>query len=484
MWNLDYKKYEAIHAAPKKVLPWIVPKESMNRLSENASFLKALRKAHPKIDGSPNVRLAIQEFRKKFRPKRLSDTETFKELGIASTGIYGDSFMTLKSYKSWRSKAKLRLLTERFFSPPANFYGSSRHGLLYDLQVKGMGRNLLCTQEEVFHAWGGHFVKDALMGYLQGGFAKQRTLLPPIETLALLHYAEPSEKIIPESLVLRDAHTFRLAQVHPNFCTEGDAQEVRTHLSKIYPGATPGEILKKIAEHYVHAFSQGVLHRSLTFDNLTVDGRWIDTESMDILPKAQIYPQWISILGSKEDSALLKKLKPNPGILLRDFLNRPGLTTPSFLTSWIHHLQMAVRMTAKVYEGVFPSEKFQTNAIFLPLIETHLKSLNPEPWKELVRRHETLNARVMGLSGPGQLEIDRVFFQTAFGDLHLTDSFFDASLQKYVITFSSQPEDFRVAHDRKFKKWEVAFRPEKKASLARAHELAETAKDLILGYST
>jgi hypothetical protein len=180
----------------------------------------------------------------------------------------------------------LCLLTEKFFwkYPTANL-GSSRHGLLFDYQIKGVGRNPLATRNDHTHSWGGQYLWQGLKAYVLGHVLKGLSPLGVLNTtMVSTHTPELLESIRASSLclTLREADATRVTQVVTGFDPNMKItqESIQKKFLKNLGVKDPKEHLENIVFHYATLYLLGVYHHAVTRENVTLEGKLIDYEDV------------------------------------------------------------------------------------------------------------------------------------------------------------------------------------------------------------
>lgn len=264
--NVPVKKIEA--------LPWFINPKQTKKLKLTAREIQHVTKA----GGSKNSWPA--------------------SLGISSVAKNLPSFVDRRSWQEYQGQIAGYLPTEYFLEDKYFGIGSSRHVLTRRYQIKGIGRNQLAVDNDYYHNWGGYPARDALRSLISDFFLKSRTILGPLETHAILvHYASGLE--FPLALSFRQNDTFRLAQVNSKILTLDEFEIIKKSIFKNLSEKTLLNSYKIIQENYIKAFLNGVTCRALTTQNLTTDGRYIDTESIDFNSKRE--PNfWIEVVSKSK----------------------------------------------------------------------------------------------------------------------------------------------------------------------------------------
>ncbi len=342
MWDLDYRKYEVVHLKNAQISPWIVNPEAIDGLKELASFISEI-KMRMKTGYLNDVYGTLQELYHKKRESALDLDQVQSALGIVSYLLPSDSFLDHIDFNEHKSKTDCVLLTEKNLLPQLIGKGSSRHALGTNYQFKGIGRNPLAHAEDYYHSWGGYVSRDALRSLLCDKIISERTKLGCVRTDALFKYEESFIDKTPLVLAVREANCYRLSQIIPSFISESEKNILLSSLFERFKTKNLESILNQVIEHYVHAFSCGVVHRSISQENLTLDGRFIDTDSVEFSEEIGPCPLYIKLGFKVSNRDLLK-----PGTLLKDVLKSGD--SVGFYKTWLHDLMLMSELTANAYE--------------------------------------------------------------------------------------------------------------------------------------
>ncbi len=153
---------------------------------------------------------------------------------------------------------------------------SSRHILLKDIQIKGVGRTASTHQLSYPNMNGFVQTGEAIRGYYNGQLLKTSLPFGSVNVQAIL--AVPDEKLH-SSLVVRDALSHRIAQIEPVFLKEEDRQILKDEVNLYFPNLTKLEILERVFEQHLCLWAMGVDH-PMTSDNLALAGFPMDEEDM------------------------------------------------------------------------------------------------------------------------------------------------------------------------------------------------------------
>ena len=476
MWNLDLKKYSPVYLARTPITPWIVNEKFMPQLKANAAFVKQLIEAYPhKKRGVMNwIKSAFHS-----PAEATEEIDVLNFLGLKTIGTLGGAFVDQHDFDQWIAVAEIALPTERFYSKPFLSLGSSRHVLLQDVQLKGVGRNNLCIDQDFYHSWGGLVMRDALKGYLSSLVANKKTKLGCLNILGLFNYSEVPAGSPPLTLVVRESNSFRLCQIDSSFLTDTDIKVVKTFLTKSFPGLAPQEMLEKILDHYIHAYSVGVVHRSPNKENLLIDGRWIDTESIDFkMDSSALYP-FVKIVVPCSD----EDLPNNFGKTFAEVAQ--GEQGILFYDSWIHHLYFMCELTFETYQTLWPEDIHGLNDCFWKIMRTYFSSETIDQWKTQTFHFISNNQIQFTSRSQDQLDTFDQILELAptCKDYKCIGHHYDPTLGGMVYTFAEAEEDVHLTVNKILRKWEISFWPDEKnwqEAFDQARKATATIDEIIL----
>lgn len=179
-------------------------------------------------------------------------------------------------------------LTDRYFYPFGyRHIGSSRHLLLYNCQLKGVGRNGLTHRGDFFHSWGGYPLSKNISAIINNIYIQQVTPCGALPIWASARFDEmsiPSEIQSP-SLQIRDANAYRLAHfdLGASVNDKQSGQMIIDHLKNNYNLHTAMDVKQRGLYQYLSYFQNGISPRSsLIPENILFDSRAIDTDEYEI----------------------------------------------------------------------------------------------------------------------------------------------------------------------------------------------------------
>lgn len=286
--------------------------------------------------------------------------EAINFLGMKSLHILNDSFISEDAFFKSVNDCSIILPTERFYSNRPLSVGSSRHAIVDNVQVKGIGQNILNTSYQYDYNWGGYLSIDALISLAKEMIISKRSALEPLKTLGLFRYKISPIKGKDLVIQFREADTFRLAQIHPSSCSRKEKEMLLNFLTKEFEQKNINQILEFIVENIIKSFSKGVAQSTPSLSNLTINGKWIDAESVDITKEEECYPLYIEELIIDE--------------------------TKYFFNSWIHNLYLHCENYVKNFEGLFDIS-FDLDSFFESRVIEHINPVNKEYWFKLLKEY-------------------------------------------------------------------------------------------------
>jgi hypothetical protein len=451
MRGLDRRKYIAVTFENKAISPWIVDQSKIKQIKLNAKYLNQVREQFNNSASQDVLQTSLAATAPSSSAIELE--EVTHSLGIMSQQISVGGLLDFNHHQEMLSKVELALPAERFYGRPYVNLGSSRHALAWDMQLKGVGFNQLCLNGDFHHRWGGFIVRDALKAFLSDIVASKRTKLGTLHTAAAFIYHDHALGKIPLALQLRDAQSYRLAQVHPDFTPQQDKEVVRQHLCRYFHTQDPELMLQTICEHYTHAVAQGIHFRSISFDNLTVDGRFLDCESIDFTTDHRPVPRFVILIvpnqhvnRSLADLRLAEALQQFPDSYFGDSL--------------VHHIYNLTYLTEYIYRSIWPELGFCSLQEVKNQVRKHLPGLATQEDFDLLDTYQS--STLTTFLGLNQDQLHRVKSQDLKGmghfvyNHHYPYPFSDAT----AICFTeNMRQDLKYECNQILKKWEVLFWP-------------------------
>lgn len=442
MYQLSPAKYVPVYLKRQKIRPWILSSAAWGRLQENASFVQCLAELQKQRTFDKNLTY-FHSLYETVPTTHLADEVVLDWLGLVSRGVEPETFKSWEGTQQWQKQAEVVLLTERNLYPATLNLGSGRHCLLKDLQLKGIGRTALSLQDEYTHSWGGLQLRDALKSYMTSLFSQKLSLLGPLKILGVFIYQDLTE---PLALQIREANTFRLSQLNPLYLTKNEVQVARAHLESVFPGKSPVEMMQIIFEHYLHAFRHGVKYKSVAPDNLCLDGRWIDTESLDIRPDGSSHEPWFSIKSNS-----LTSVSPMKGDSCKNVFS--SIKDAQFCDSWIHQLHLMCQGTADIFGGLWKGLDKEADHLFLSLLEKYFSHLDLSFWQNLLRAYDSELGLLFGRPGQKNAELSAVMLE----EFKLSGFYQNTQIPYEKYTFTPSGNDSFDSMQALVNKWEKAI---------------------------
>jgi hypothetical protein len=251
-----------------------------------------------------------------------------------------DSFLDIVQFEGFKKRTEFILFSEKNLYPDAIGKGSSRHCLGNKLQAKGVGRNNLAHNLDYFHSWGGFVTRDCLLSIINEKIILKRTKIGCLKTRAVFKYKVDPIENTPCVIALRDSDCFRLSQITKDFISAKEREFFKKHLAGRFGSLTGDEIFQRVIDHYFHAFSCGIAHKSIARENLTLDGRFIDCESIEITKDSSSFPKYFEV-GKKTNIDKNSHYKDS---------------CAPFYKTWLHDLFLMAKLTADAYETIYQIE--------------------------------------------------------------------------------------------------------------------------------
>jgi hypothetical protein len=242
--------------------------------SENSEFLNQL-----KLKPLVTPYLNNSYFSELNKPISFSDDPGSYEKTLLSLCVQSISLpekLTLEEYFALMHGNYLSV-TEKFLSRHVlGHVASSRHVLLKNIQIKGVGRTASTQQLSYPNMNGFIHTAEAVRGYFNGQLLKVSLPFGAVSLQAVLSVA--NEKLH-SSLVIRDALSHRLAQIEPIFLSSKDKKTLKDEVDHYFSGLETLEILDRVFEQHICLWVMGVEH-PMTVDNLALSGFAMDEEDM------------------------------------------------------------------------------------------------------------------------------------------------------------------------------------------------------------
>jgi hypothetical protein len=247
-------------------------------------------------------------------------------------------------------KDKTPLLVERFSHPDSfNHLGSSRHLLLGNIQVKGAGRNNLVSRTDYIHAWGGMFEIEAYYSYLASNYLDRQLPLGACPTFKIDRFNNDHFQI------LRSARGLRISQFSPHM----NHEEL-----KVFQSAIGDEtFLHKMAFQFAYASFCNIYNYSMIAENMLIDGRVIDCESIYNAKSLEYFNFSLDIcLKGPEGLKIKKEDLKNWGLLAKHFR---GQQNSWLCNSSVHGPRFIFKKIEDIHRKLFPSSKISKDGSHL-----------------------------------------------------------------------------------------------------------------------
>lgn len=317
------------------------------RLLRNVRFINYLKQRAPQMPAgfeTVDILNAIDEFHKKDRPCKLqTDESTFLPLHLNASL----EFRPFVQHPE-ENQNNFYLMTEKFFWKwPTTNIGSGRHALLLDMQIKGIGRNPLAIRNDHAHSWGGHYLWQAMRGYIISTLYEGVTPLGILKTSYIAakkkDLESPQIKSSAIAMAIRESDALRVTQVMTSFNPRDRgsyALILKNFLTKNRIKSL-SEHMEKIIFHYSALLLMGIRHTAVTRENVTLEGTLIDYEDMKLDTDTQAYRCFI--MTHKCHKKMPKGTKRFSGEAL--------------FSSTIHFYLDAIRLTSKGLSQLDPTFK-------------------------------------------------------------------------------------------------------------------------------
>jgi len=223
---------------------------------------------------------------KKVRAEAIEGLQSdFPFLSFISKDTLPSAFLTKESWDQNQSEIDFWLPTELHISQNLLGYASSRHVSLKRAQFKGVGASRLASSEDYYHSWGGFPARDCLRSLISDHFVTHRSYLGTLKTRATFIY-DSQPLGFPMAIAIRENNGFRLSQIRKGVTSKTDSAILRNSIFKIHGTKTLNTAFVNLIDNLILMTEYGLFPRSHSPKNFILDGRQIDTESIDILSQS------------------------------------------------------------------------------------------------------------------------------------------------------------------------------------------------------
>ncbi len=283
MKNLPSYYYVPVFFKREEIIYDFINPDFLDDIKLNARFV------HFACEAKNDFRFYDSEARKKdFEASALFN----EEIPVEDIGIkviqYNDTILKASDYDEFTMQSPW-VLTDRYFYPFGfRHIGSSRHALLYNCQLKGVGRNSLTHRGDFLHSWGGYPYFHAVNSMIYNLYIDSVTplgALPIWATARYKHLSIASELQSP-ALQIRDSRDYRLSHFDPGTSlSDKTVNKLITQDLKLkFQTDQIDEIKKIVVKQYAAYFQHGINpSSSLIPENLLFSGQAIDTDEFEIL---------------------------------------------------------------------------------------------------------------------------------------------------------------------------------------------------------
>lgn len=280
MLNLPYYYYAPVFFEAADISFEFINPDFIRDLTLNAAFVSFVKSKQ-----NDKRFYALEERIKEFEASDFFTAETnLNELGIKVI-VPNDSILLTEEDCEYLQACWIS--TDRYFYPHGfRHIGSSRHGLLYTAQLKGIGRNNLAHRGDYVHAWGGFSLGQAITSMIGNLYIDEVTTLGSLPVWGIARLSKwimPSDALSP-CILYRDARAYRLAHFEPGSNRLDElSTRIKSHLEEFHGTSDRNLIRSEVLKHFMSYLENGVNPRSSVIpENLLFDGRAIDTEEYDI----------------------------------------------------------------------------------------------------------------------------------------------------------------------------------------------------------
>lgn len=290
MNNLPFYYYAPVFFKKEEIIFDFINPRFMSDLKRNAAFID-----YVSAQEKDQRFYRLDERRADFEESSFFNNDTSPEnIGIKVIRP-NETILRTIDFNEFYSKAPW-VVTDRYFYPHGyRHVGSSRHGLLYNCQLKGIGQNNLTHRGDFLHSWGGYPFYHAITSIINNIYIDETTTLGALPIWAIGRFKNLSIPSEPQSpaLQIRSSDCFRMAHYDPGTSLKDKTvNKIIIHdLEKKFKSTNPEEIKSIVVNQYREYFANNINpSSSLIPENLLFDGRAIDTDEYEIhLSKSHIF---------------------------------------------------------------------------------------------------------------------------------------------------------------------------------------------------
>jgi hypothetical protein len=295
MNRLQSQFYVSFPVAQAEYTMILMDVRAYSRLHKNVRFIKYLKQRKPLMPaGCETVEI-------------LNGKNEFLENDTTPIGPKVEELKHLHLNAQLESRLFLRdpeeiknnffLMTEKFFwNWPTTNLGSGRHVLLLDMQIKGCGRTPLAIRHDHSHTWGGHYLWQAIKGYVVSNLFEGAA---PLGILKIPYVAAQNSdlearkqiKSSTNAMAIRESDALRVTQVMTQFDPRerGNYALILKAFLKSMSVKNSSEHMENSIFHYTALLLMGLRHMAVTRENVTIEGRLIDYEDLTLDTDAEFY---------------------------------------------------------------------------------------------------------------------------------------------------------------------------------------------------
>jgi hypothetical protein len=243
------------------------------RLKENQEFLERL-----KLPNRPSPYLNNHYFDELEKKQTIAEKSILTEdlLAFALESISLPSKLADHEYYQL-TQGNYLTVTEKFLSRHVcGHVAATRHILLKNIQIKGVGRTASTQQLSYPNMNGFIRTSEAVRGYYNAMLLHSSLPHGSVKLHAVICVIDNK---LHSSLVIRDADSHRLAQIEPVFLNQQDKKTLHQEVLHYFGTDNSQMILQRVLEQHICLWVMGVEH-PMTVDNLALAGFPMDEEDM------------------------------------------------------------------------------------------------------------------------------------------------------------------------------------------------------------
>tara|TARA_B100001971_G_scaffold215182_1_gene259181 strand:+ start:124948 stop:126327 length:1380 start_codon:yes stop_codon:yes gene_type:complete len=453
MSKLDFEKYYFIPFQKVDSTPCLINKKYTDLLFEECAYLESLRETQKELEVSPLFFLKTHHHKNKIKCKDLSN------LGLRTTHS-SKSVLNAEDYNQLYKDSYITIQSEKFNHFSTLYSGSTRHGLINQVQLKGVGRSLNLNYD-FEHSSGSITLQDCLKSISNEEIIYNRTKQLSTTNIGVFKYTDTNSYFL-----AREYNPTRLACIFQEYISENEINVIKSRLIENGLSLEYQKYIQEFMERIIKLYTNGINLHSPSLDNLVLDAKWIDTESFSISTKRKQPPAHITL-------AIPGEVKVN------DFENFANIKAIYFYNSWLHDLRHIYQLTSETFLKTLDKQftNIDTDLHFKSLIQDtslhlepfYIKTLKARSEKELKYYKKDL-LKEMSLLETKELE--------AFKNYHIRGCFYDRFYDLTLVHLIEKDSDILNVSN-VCNKIKMSIEHKKEQSITESEKIYDLFKQLI-----